>query len=65
VKIVCGFGTAVRFAVMCIALGMVLGFALATQWHRVEPGPAAVPSSQARVGPELDVASAPSFRSGR
>jgi hypothetical protein len=49
VKIICGLGTAVRFAVACFVVGAVLGFLLASSWHGPRPNGVSVADPQAHV----------------
>ena len=56
-KIICGLGTAVRFALLCIILGMVLGFVLGVRVHTESAPVQAItdrPSPAAALNPEAD-----------
>lgn len=56
-KIICGLGTAARFALLCIFLGMVLGFVLGVRVH-TEAAPAQAitvrPSPAVALNPAAD-----------
>jgi hypothetical protein len=49
VKIICGLGTAVRFAVACLVVGAVLGYLLASSWHSPRTDGVSVADPQARA----------------
>ena len=48
-KIICGLGTAVRFAVACFVVGALLGFLLASSWHAHRPSGVSVADPHAHV----------------